>query len=317
MSLGKKEIEEKISNLPASAVITGSTDIRSQTVELISNAQTAIFLQLSALDDPGIIDLIISRARAGVEVRILLDQWQRENSATLKNLKNSNISAHYYPAQKGQSQRVRYLIVDYQTALFYGIDLTAKGFESQSMAIKMTGNTVETMTKTFDKDWVYTTTMSLTLPEKMELPEENITYAQTPNVKQQLLRHLNNATAEIKVQLEQLSETDTVDAIILAKQKGCAVKLLLSPSSATATPNTIKRLTEAGIEIRYFNHPNGSALGYNAAVFDNKTLVMTSSPWTYTAFVQNHEASVSIPSAAVVEKFNSMFEQDWNAAMLP
>lgn len=310
-SFTKNTKPEQLSDLSASSIFLDSEETRSQTISLITNAKEAIFIQLSALDDAEIIELLVNKSHSGIEVRILLDQWQRENSETVKNLKNQNVSVQYYPAQKGQYQRIRYMVVDYKTAIYYGEDWTKKDYDTHSLAIKLTGNTAWTIVKSFDKDWSYTTTLSLKLPEKIDLTEDNITFTVNSGVKQQILRSINSATFEIKAQVEQLSDPDTVEALIAAKNRGCDVKLIVSPSCEIATPNTIKEFKENQIEIRYYSHPNKLSMGFNIGVFDNKTIAMTSSSWTYYSFVINHESSLTIPSPSAVEKVNSIFQQEW------
>lgn len=307
----KDEEPERVSNLSAGSVLTDSAEVRTQTIQLINNARKAIFIELAALDDSEILNLLVKKSKSGVEVRILLDQWQTENSATVKNLKNQNISVQYYPAQKGQYHRVRCMVVDYQVALFYSKDWTKASLKAHSMAIKLTGNTAWSLAKSYNKDWQDTTTLSLDLPENIELPEDYITYSVNAGVKQQILRAINTATSEIKILSEQLSDPETVNALIEAKKRGCKIEIILSPSCATGTPNTIKRFKETAIDVRYFNNPDKQSISYNVGIFDNKTLIITNSSWTYYTFFINHEGVLVIPSPAAVEKINNLFNQEW------
>lgn len=308
-----KQPEEEFSNLAPSAVLIDMKEIRSMTISFLQKANRAIFIELSALDDGEIIDLLILKSKEGVEIRVLLDQWQRENLSTIDTLKNNNISVQYYPTEKGQYHRARYLVTDYRSAIFYGTDWTAKGFNTHSMAIVLTGDTAWKIAKAFDRDWLYTTTLSLELPAEIILPEDNITFSSASgNVKQQTLRNINAAQNDIKIIAEQLSEPDTVDAIIEAKKRGCEIKIILSPSCAVATPNTIQKFREAGVELRYFSHPAELALGINLGVFDNNKLVATSSSWTYQSFVINHEASLTLSSPQAIPKINDLFDQEWH-----
>lgn len=311
MPFAKKNTSEQISNLSASSVFLDNSEIQSQTISLLNRAKKAIYIELSALDDPEIIDLIIKRSHEGVEIKILLDQWQRENAQTVKKLKNQNISVQYYPAQKGQYHRLRYMVIDYQVAMFYGQDWLQKYANTRSIAIRLTGDTAWNLAKSFTKDWEYTTTLTLELPDSIDLPEDNITFALNGNVKQQILYAIKQATTEICAEVEQISETETVEALIAAKQRGCKVRLILSPSCAEATPNTIKAFKEAQIEVRYYDPADTEKINFNIGIFDNKTLIISSSSWSYRTFVINHEGSLSIPSPQVVNKIYSVFERDW------
>ncbi len=311
-----KDVEETISNLSADSILLNTDEIRPQTVGLIENAQEAIFIQLSALDDPKILNLLMKRSEEGLDIRILLDRWQRDNSSTIRILKNNNVSVQYYPAQKGQYQNVRYMVVDYSIAMFYGDDWTNKGFGSDTITVKLTGDTAWKITKSFEKNWEYTTTMSLNLPENMDLPEENISFVTNTSIRQQILRYIESSETEIKIIVEQFSDTDTIDALLEAKTRGVEIKLILSPTTIMDTPNTIKKLEEAEIDIRYNSHPEERPLKFNYGIFDNKTFIITSSSWTYYAFIINHECSLTIPSPAVVKKMDLIFDQEWENGII-
>lgn len=309
-----KEVEHRVSSLGADSILVETNKIRLETINLIENAEQAVFIQLSALDDSHILDLLIKKTQQGIDVRILLDQWQRENQATIRTLKNNNVSVQYYPAQKGQFQRARYMVVDYKVAILYGEDWTVKGAESYSIAVKLTGDTAWKITRSFDKDWLYTTTVSLNIPAKMDLHEENIVFALNANVKQQIVRQIDSSQNEIKVIVEQISDSDTVNALVQARGRGVDIKLIVSPSSAISTPNTISKLEEAGIAIRYYYHPEELSLKLNVGIFDDKSVIVSSSSWTYYSFVINHECSLTIPSPEAVGKLNNIFTQQWQTS---
>jgi len=308
----KEKGQEPISDLAASSIFIDSAEIRAQTIQLINRAQKAIYIELHILNDPEIVSLLAGRSHQGIEVRILLDQWQRENMATVKELKNQNVSVQYYPAQKGQYQRVRYMVIDYQVAVFYSQDWLQSGTNTHSIAIKLTGDTAWNMTKSFREDWEYTTTLALQLPEKITLPEDNITFSLNGGVKQQVLNAINSATKEILIESEQVSYKTVVDALLDARKRGCSVRLILSPSCIEATPDAIAAFKGAGIEVRYYQSPNQQTIKLNTGIFDDKKIIVTNSSWSYYSFVINHEASLAIPSPQAVLKLKETFEQDWN-----
>lgn len=309
-----EDSEPIVSNLSAESILINSDQIRPQTIKLIENAEKSIFIQLSVLNDPQIINLLIKKSQEGVTVRILLDQWQRENKKTVSTLKNNNISVQYYPAQKGQYHRVSYMVVDFSRAMFYGQDWTEEGFKAYSIAVYLDGDTAWKITRSFEKDWIYTTTLAPELPETVELPEENIVFALNAKVRSQIINSLESSENEIKIIVEQFSDSETIDALIAAKTRGVNIKLILDPSTLESTPNTIKKLKETGVDLRYYSHPKDIPLGFNLGIFDDKTVIITSSSWTYYSFVINHESSLTIPSPEVVQKLDSIFSQEWERA---
>jgi len=310
LSLVKKDKAEPVSGLSAGSILVDSTEIRSQTIELLTNSKKAIYIQLSSLDDPEITALLVARSQSGIEVRVLLDQWQRVNASTVEYLKNQNVSVQFYPAEKGQYHRVRYMVTDYQVAVFYGQDWLQSEANNHSIAVKLTGDTAWNIAESFAADWEYTTTLTPGIPEEIKLPEDNIVFALNSNVKQQVLKAINNAELEIRIEVEQVSEKETVEALINARIRGCDIKLIVSPSCAEVTPNTIAAFKDAQIDVRYFKTA-GSTNNINMGTFDKKTVVITNSPWSHYSFVINHEGSLTIPSPQAVEKINNLFETDW------
>ncbi|NLP43251.1 MAG: phosphatidylserine/phosphatidylglycerophosphate/cardiolipin synthase family protein [Peptococcaceae bacterium] len=289
----------KISNLTEDNILVNSDEIRLETINLIKNAEEAIFIELSAFDDHEILDLIIEKAHRGIEVRILLDQWQSVNSKTVKKLKNENISVQYYPAQKGQYHKVRFMVVDYQTAVYYCQDWLEKSYETYNFAVVLSGSSVKTITKSFINDWAYTTTISLELPDKINLTDDYVSYTVNAGIKQQILKAINSAQSEAKIYVEQLSDKEIIEALNEAKKRGCEVKLILSPASKESIS---ENLLDTQIDIKYFNHPQNMTMGFNLGVFDNEKILVTSSPWTYYTFVINHENALIIPSPSVAKK---------------
>jgi len=305
----EKNDSPKFSNLTEDSLLINTEEIRLKTIELVKSAKKAIFIELSAFDDNEILELIIEKARNGIEVKILLDQWQSVNSNTVKRLKNENVSVQYYPAQKGQYHKVRFMVVDYQTAIYYCQDWSEKGYKTYNFAIVLTGSSVRTIAKSFVNDWAYTTTISLELPNNLALTDDYVSYTVNAGIKQQILKAINSAQSELKVFVEQLSDKEIIEAFNEAKNRGCRITLVLSPSNKDSIPDS---LADAQIDIEYFNHPDNMVMGFNIAIIDNEKIIITSSSWTYYTFVINHENALIIPSPTVAKKIIEVLEDYWS-----
>ncbi|HBP65472.1 MAG TPA: phosphatidylserine synthase, partial [Desulfosporosinus sp.] len=116
-----------VSDLPAEALFVDREAIYQRTITLIESSKTSIYVEQAAFDDPRLVQLIVAKSHAGIDVRILLDQWQKVNRATLNQLKSQNISIQYYPAQKGQYNHTKFLLVDQSIAMIYGPTWTVEG----------------------------------------------------------------------------------------------------------------------------------------------------------------------------------------------
>lgn len=308
-----KEDSLKMSPLSSDAVLLDSAAIKNSTLSLINNASKSIYIQQVAIDDQEILDAIVSKAHSGLDIKILLDQWQRENQNTLMHLKNENISVQLYPSEKGQYERVKYMITDNRSAVYYGAPMTSAGLNSNSIAVILSGDTVLSITNSFSKDWEFTTTNKLLLDKNLSLPEDEITFVTNASIKQSLLNLIDDSKSTIYIEVDQLKDSDIISALIAAKKRGCSIQIIINPSSAPSGTDTVTNMRNAGIELRNYNNPS-KPLGFNLGIFDQKNVLISSSGWTYSTFVMNHECSITIPSTTIAEKVFTLFTQDWNKA---
>lgn len=301
--------EIPVSNLSAEALFIDKDAIYNQTLTLIESAQKSIYVEQAIFDDPRLIQLLIAKSSSGVDVRVLLDQWQKPNRSTLDTLKSQNVSVQFYPAQKGQYNHTKYLIVDQKRALIYGPPWTEDGFKAHDLAIELSEKSAWKTATLFSKDWEFTTTFPLDVAKTSSLPEDQIVLATNANVKQQLIDKISASTKSIWIESTEITEPDLTQALIEAAKKGCDVRLILDPTLTTKTPVTLETLSTNGVHIRFY--PSQTPLGMNLAIFDNRSFLLSSSSWTRYSFVANHEFSITVPSPTASNKLVEMFTQDW------
>jgi len=300
-----------VSNLPPEALFIDRDAIYNRTLALIESAKTSIYVQQAEFDDPRLIALLLTKSRAGIDVRILLDQWQKVNRSTLDQLKSQNVSIQYYPAQKGQINHTKYLIIDHSVAMIYGPPWTVDGLLAHDLAVELSGKSAWKVASVFSKDWEFTTTLPLPVPKTSTLPDDKIIPATNANVKQQLAEKMSASTKSIWIEISEISEItdpDLIQALIDAAEKGRDVRLILERAETNKSV-TLDTLKANNIQIRYF--PSETPLGMHLAIFDNSTFVLSSSDWTRYSFVANHEFSITVPSPLASAKLGELFLQDW------
>lgn len=310
-----KEKETSVSNLSADALLFDGKTTHEKTEALISSAKKSLYIEQTIFSDERLLNLVIQKAASGVEVRILLDQFETPNQATLNKLKSQNISVQYYPARKGQTNETKFLIVDMSQAIMYSFPWTAEGFEAHTMAVILSGKSVWKLAGIFNRDWQFTTTLSLDIPKTSELTEDNILLATNTNVKQQLIEHISGGQRSIWASVSQVTDTDTIQALQNAANKGRDVRLILDAGIMPENwPETIKRLKASGIQIRYFKHPTNKPLQFNVGIFDGDTFILSSSGWGYKSFVMNHELSITVPAPDATLELIKQFDKDWQSS---
>ncbi len=300
-----------ISDLPAEVLFIDKDAIYNRTLTLIQSAQTSIYVEQAEFDDPGLVQLLLTKSRAGIDVRILLDQWQKVNRVTLDLLKSENVSIQFYPAQKGQINHTKYLIVDQNVAMIYGPPWTADGLLAHDLAVELSGKSAWKTANLFSKDWEFTTTFPLNVPKTSSLPDDMIVLATSAKIKQQLVEQISASTKSIWIEISEITDTDPdiIQALIDAAEKGRDIRLILDRALVSKTPTTLEKLKVKNITIRYF--PSQTPLGMHLAIFDNSSFLLSSSNWTRYSFVAYHEFSITVPSPLASAKLGAMFNQDW------
>ena len=311
-SLFVKEEAAPISNLKAEALYFDGKTAHEKTKELITSAQKSIYIEQKTFSDPELKKLIIEKVKSGVEIKILLDQFETSNKSTLNEFKSNNISVQYYPARKGQTDEAKFLIVDLEEAMVYSFPWTSEGFNSHNLAVNLSGRSVWKLANVFNRDWIFTTTLSLDIPKDTDLTEDNITIAANVNVKNQLLDQIQKSTSNIWVIASHVTDSEIVQALKESANKGLDIKLVLDSRLMPSNyPGTLEELKNAGIQIRYYDSNTKPPLEINLAIFDSRSFILSSSGWGYKAFVMNHEVSITVPSPVASQELVNRFDQDW------
>lgn len=310
-----KEKEAPISTLSSDALLFDGNASYEKTRQLIASAKKSIYIEQTLFSDDQLMNLVIQKAKSGIDVRILLDQFITGNRTTLNELKKQNISVQYYPARKGQTLDAKFLVIDMNQAIVYSAPWTTEGFNSHSLAIHLTEKSAWTLTGIFNRDWQFTTTLPLDIPKETELPEDNIVLATNAKVKQQILENIAGSEKTIWATVNQVTEPDIIQALIDAANRGLDIRLILSPTIMPENwPETLANLKASGIQIRLYQSPDNKSLGLNLGIFDGESFIMSSSGWSYSSFVMDHELSLTVPSPRVSQVLIQRFDQEWQSS---
>lgn len=304
-----------VSSLPPSALFLDGPSIRAKTLELIDSAQKSLYIEQVLFDDPELMDHVIKKFKAGVEVKILLDQWQNTNKATVDSLKTQGISVQFYPARKGQFHHVKFMVVDQAKALIYGPTWTPASWQTNhDLAVELSARSAWWTADVFAQDWKFTTTLSLNVPKTSALPDDHIILARNANLKQQISERITASNQSIWIETSEVSDEDIVQSLIDAAGKGRDVRLLVSADMGKNRSEIVAKLKAGGVKIRYANPASNETSNIHLGLFDSQTFILTSSDWTYYTFVINHEFSITVPSPSASSKLKSVFETDWAAS---
>lgn len=312
-------------------------EIFAQVEQTIKSAKTSIQVEMFNIDKKSIIDLLVSEARKGIQVQVIMDPpnegWETSRKAAIETLRKGGVDVQIYPAAEagspqakfGQLDHVKLLIVDGQKAIIGGMNWGEHSPANHDYDVAIEGPAVEKMGWLFREDWMASGGTSQELPRIPKvtarggdmvnlvvsgLDEKERTVGKT------IRRAIDNARKSIHAELFVLSDRPTIEALVAAKERGVDVKVILNPIEIKGNrinEKAAETLKAAGVDVKWFecNPDTKQKLHAKMAVFDDDQVIVGSANWSYAGFNTNREADVEVLSRGTASAFDKIFRNDW------
>lgn len=300
-----------VSDLPADAVKLDGPSIAQTTEALIGSAQSNIYVEQHEIDRADLMDMLINKAKQGVTVKVIIDQAGINAKSTYDFLRSNGVDVRYYPTQQGQFINAQLLSIDGSKALIGGNVWSDNAVNNHAAAIELDGYSAWKAAWVFGQDWKFATTI---LPQlaPTSLPNDNIILATDSNIETEVLQQVQNSKKTIRIEIPQLTyPTELINAIADFAAGGKEVQVILDASHAQSESTVINKLASSGVQVRLYPTSPNTSLNANFALFDGASTILGSAMWTHSAFVQNHELDVLVPSVAVTQRLAEVFSTDW------
>lgn len=293
---------------PRAVAITGVTvgpasgALEDRVVALIDGATRSIDVQMYTFTLSRIADRLIAADRRGAPVRVLLDGNQLDT--TLRNrLTSGGVDVKLAPAGFTNAH-AKYVVVDGDRLLIESGNFTVAGMSDQrNFAVEdRDPQDVADAAAIFNADW-NGTTPTLSCSRLVVTPGDSRLRIQTL---------IASATTSLDLALYYLSDTAIRAAVMTAKNRGVAVRVLLAstgeiPENAT----TASTLTAAGVPVRTLANP---VLHAKVIIADGARALVGSNNMSVTSLRDNRELGVILREPAAVNAVLAQFGTDWNAA---
>jgi phosphatidylserine/phosphatidylglycerophosphate/cardiolipin synthase-like enzyme len=145
--------------------------------------------------------------------------------------------------------------------------------------------------------------------------------------KSEVLYLIGSAKISIHVEMFQLGDENVIEALADAASRGIDVKIILSDDPKNKSDKEFfdrtvrhqidmeKFLEDAGCQVRWIPKRDMYSWHRKIAVFDGTVVFMGSTNWTRTGFQNNSEVNVRFSSAAMVKKYEQVFNNDYSKAI--
>jgi phosphatidylserine/phosphatidylglycerophosphate/cardiolipin synthase-like enzyme len=276
------------------SIIVEPSDNAAALKAAIAGAHSSVHMTMYLLSNSGIINALIARKQAGVEVKVLLNQTfpdtSTSNSSVFTQLQNAGVQVQWAPSTFTLTHE-KCVIIDGSTAWIMTMNATASSPTSnrEYLAVDTQPADVQEAEAVFQADW---SGMAIT-------PNGALLVAPT-TATSKLLAALNGATSTIDIEAEELSDYNVVNTLVTARGRGVVVKIVLAdgtPSSAQL--NAQNQLKSSGVSIVTLHYPYVHA---KSAVVDGTSAYVGSENFTTASLQHNRELGLLVTNASEVQK---------------
>lgn len=311
-------------------LLLDGSSLQAAVLEAIHEARTSIKADLHLLRGPEGQELakaLARRARQGLRVQILA--WGPATQAfddLIQAARGLGLVVRR-GAASGHNPVGKALVVDDRLALVgaLGGPRVSRGRRG---LLRVAGEAAWELGRQFNHDWAQAGGHPLPLPELANL---NLTSASAALVvggvgparkaaRGVVMQALRRARRSIEVMVDALDDPEAISALVEARRRGVAVRVLLAGDAADvggrlARTGVIAAMATAGIPVRLHQAGGaGAALTVRAAVVDGAQLVIGSMPWTRAGFAGGGEVAIEARGDGAAALLHETFERDWEGA---
>lgn len=287
-------------------LIVEPSDSGDAIVNAINSAQSSVHVEVYLLTDNDVINGLIARHQAGLDVKVLLNQdfygSSTNNQTAYQKLSTAGVPVRWAPSVFNLTHE-KCVLIDGTQAWIMTMNLAySSPTKNREYLAKDTElddvNEAETI---FEGDWSGTPVSN---------PQGKLVVA-PDNARTKLLDLINSATSSIDLEGEELGDTDIVLALKQKKTEGVSVRVVLaSGSSSTTQAGAVKQLTQSGVPVVTVTTPYIHA---KTIVVDRSIAYVGSENFTYNSLNNNRELGLITRAPAAVSTIASTLDQDFAA----
>jgi hypothetical protein len=275
----------------------------------VSSATSSIDVTIYELKDTTLENDLVSREKAGVDVRVILDQAQKTyNTAAYNLLTAGGVGVTYSSTAFTYTHQKTITVNNDESYISTGnFDTTYYATSRDYGVFDTDPNDVAAIVAVFNADYAKT---SIT-------PSDGDDLVWSPTDSQtRLLALINGAQHSLDIEQEEFSDTAIVNAIVAAENRGVTVRVVVEdPSSYTSELNEI---TAAGGKVTGYSSTTGFYIHAKAIVADYGTstakVFVGSENFSANSLNDNRELGLITTDPGVLSGVESTFSGDFSGS---
>ncbi len=281
---------------------TAPSGLQNRITTFIDGAQDSLDIQMYLFTVNAIRQRVIAAHDRGVAVRVILDPDHDGNITTRNALASAGVPTRNAPGLYSFSH-AKYMIADGDRALVMSANFNVDAMDEERNYgfVDRDPRDVADLQAIFDMDW------GVGGGEQVQAADLSCTrlVVSPNNTKARIVALIDGATSTLEVEAMYVSETSVRDAIVAAKERGVAVRVILDGSSDES--GAISFFRGKGIEV---HTSTGFFLHAKLIVADGVAYV-GSTNYSITALTRNREVGALIFEPAQAQIIKSQFDADW------
>jgi phosphatidylserine/phosphatidylglycerophosphate/cardiolipin synthase-like enzyme len=271
-------------------------------LDALAGAQTSIDVEIYLMGYGGILDALEDKARAGVQVRVILDQSKMDTNQKYFTALQSAGASVKWSSTEFTYQHSKVLLVDKSVAVI------STGNYSKSYSIDLERNHVATdrdpsdmidLSALFEADWT---------GQPLAMPCTRLVVSPI-NSRPRILDLINSAQSTLTIESMQFADYAVRDAVKARVQAGVAVRVLIAVAGwIDANASAATFLKGLGVTVKWIPH-----LHTKVIVADGARAYLGSENLSQTSLDKNREVGLVVTDASSIAPLVTSFETDWTA----
>ncbi|WP_029112995.1 phosphatidylserine/phosphatidylglycerophosphate/cardiolipin synthase family protein [Mycobacterium sp. URHB0044] len=278
--------------------------------EFIESAQQSLFLKQFTFTSEDLIDAVIGRRQAGVDVRVMLNAARsggdRANDETYERFTNAGITVQW-ANPKFYVTHEKSIVVDEKAALVATFNLCEKYFTLTRDYGVITQDPchVAQIVEVFNADWNHV--------DWVPSVYEGLLWSNS-NSRFHMAQFIDTATHRLDVQHPKYVDAVILDHLAAASQRGVKVHVLcggrhgISDVDVLDTFASLRTLGRLGVKVHKQKNLRVHA---KLLIVDDERALVGSMNIDRSAFDLRRELGLEVTEPAVVARLKSVFDEDW------
>jgi phosphatidylserine/phosphatidylglycerophosphate/cardiolipin synthase-like enzyme len=279
-------------------------------LEFIGSAQASLLIKQFTFTDESLIDAVIARKRAGVDVRVMLNAARsggdRANDETFERFRAAGISVQW-ANPKFYVTHEKSMVVDEKTALVATFNMCLKYFTATRDYGVIIDDPVHVaqIVEVFNADWNH--------DDWVPSVYEGLLWSNS-NSRYHMARFIDTATHRVDVQHPKFVDAVILDHLAAAVERGVKVHVLcggrhgISEGDVLDTFASLRTLRRFGAKVHKQKNLRVHA---KLMIVDDERALVGSMNIDRSAFDLRRELGITVTEPAVVARLKEIFEQDW------